>query len=79
MDTLVDDDWFTEWLIVDNTGISNRTPKGEIVGQGTGAGSAADRYLPGQERATPTPRGEGPREPLVPPTIDVNAPTPPAV
>ena len=76
MDGLVAQDWFTEWMIVDNTGISTRQPRGEVVGQGTGAGSAADRYLPGADASNPK---AGPRTPVPPepaPTIDVNAPIP---
>jgi hypothetical protein len=62
MDALVKDDWFTEWMIVDNTGVSDLTPKGEIVGQGTGTGSAADHYLPRNDKPWPT------TKPAAPPT-----------
>ena len=79
MDSLVAQDWFTEYMIVDNTGISNRTPKGEIVGQGTGAGSAADRYLPGADAAVPKAGPKPPGAPEPPPVIDVNAPGGPLV
>ena len=78
MDTLVEQDWFTEWMIVDNTGVSNRTPKGEVVGEGTGGGTAADRYLPGNDAARPKPGPKMPAAPEAAPTIDVNAPTPAA-
>jgi len=53
MDALVEDDWFTEWMIVDNTGVSQRNPRGEVVGEGTGGGTAADRYLPGHDANLP--------------------------
>jgi hypothetical protein len=69
MDALVEQDWFTEWMIVDNTGISTRTPKGEVVGQGTGNGSAADRYLPGADKAVPKAGPSLPADPEAPPTI----------
>lgn len=74
MDNLVAQDWFTEWMIVDNTGVSNRTPKGEVVAQGTGTGTAADRYLPGHEAAAPKAGPIPAVAPVPAPTIDVNAP-----
>ena len=76
MDSLVEQDWFTEFMIVDNTGVSTRNPRGEIVAEGTGTGSAADRYLPGADAALPR---QGPQMPTAPspaPTIDVSAPLP---
>ena len=69
MDTLVADDWFKEWMIVDNTGISTRTPKGEVSGEGTGAGTAADRYLPGNDAALPKQGPQVPTPPEPAPTI----------
>lgn len=77
MDSLVAQDWFTQWMVVNNTGVSNRTPLGEIVGQGTGAGSAADRYLPGNDAALPKAGPKLPATPEAAPTIDVNAPAAP--
>ncbi len=44
MDGLVADDWFTNYMIINNSGISERKPLGEITGQGTGTGSAATAY-----------------------------------
>jgi hypothetical protein len=73
MDSLVADDWFTEFMIVDNTGVSTRNPKGDVVAQGAGAGSAADRYLPGNDAAAPKAGPRLPTPPEPPPTI-----TPPA-
>jgi hypothetical protein len=76
MDSLIAQDWFTEYMVVDNTGISNRTPKGDVVVQGTGGGTAADRYLPGADAAAPKAGPRPPAAPEAPPTIDVNAPAP---
>jgi hypothetical protein len=40
-DKLVDEDWFTSWKVIDNTGISERprNPRGVVTAQGTGEGS----------------------------------------
>ena len=73
MDSLVAQDWFKEWMIVDNTGISTRTPKGDVTGEGTGNGAAADRYLPGNDAAVPKQGPIVPTAPEAPPTIDVGA------
>jgi GNAT superfamily N-acetyltransferase len=65
MDDLVERDWFTEWMIVDNTGIGQGAPKGEIVGEGTGGGTAPSKYLP-KPTVPPAPAGEAPAAPTVP-------------
>jgi len=78
MDTLVAEDWFTEYMIVDNTGVSTRNPKGEVVAQGTGTGSAADRYLPDHDAARPKAGPKMPTAPEAAQTIDVSAPIPAA-
>jgi hypothetical protein len=42
-DALADEDWFTSWKVIDNTGISEkpRNPRGVTTAQGTGEGSAS--------------------------------------
>lgn len=47
-DRFIDDDWFGEYMIVDNTGISTTppSPKGEIIEHEDGGGTGATRYLP---------------------------------
>jgi Zeta toxin len=40
-DQLAHEDWFTEYMAIDNTGVSQGNPRGEIVAQGTGTGKAA--------------------------------------
>jgi hypothetical protein len=44
MDELVGKDWFTQYMVIDNSGISERKPLGEVTAQGTGTGSAAVKY-----------------------------------
>ena len=46
-DELVENNWFTEWQVIDNTGVSKDPPqpRGEVIGQGTGTGAmAAEKY-----------------------------------
>jgi GNAT superfamily N-acetyltransferase len=72
MDELIAKDWFTEWMIVDNTGVSKGAPLSEIVGEGSGDGSAADRYVRGAAPAPalPAPAGNGQDAPAGPaPTL----------
>jgi hypothetical protein len=76
MDTLVAKDWFKDWMVVDNTGVINRTPKSEITAEGKGGGTAAGAYLPQNDDKKKGP-WQGPRLPTPPPTIDVNVPVPP--
>jgi hypothetical protein len=64
--------------VVDNTGITERKPKGEVVGQGTGGGTAAGAYLPGNDKNVVKQGPRLPTPPEPPPTIDVNAPSPAA-
>lgn len=44
MDDLVAKDWFTDWQVIDNTGVSEGNPKRTVTAQGTGAGSAVDYW-----------------------------------
>jgi len=71
-DLMTQQDWFTEYLVIDNTGVTEGKPKKEIVSQGTGTGAAALAYRPGNEKNLPK---VGPRltpEPEAAPTIDVS-------
>ena len=72
MDSLIAQDWFTEYMVVDNTGVSQRKPKGEITAQGTGGGTAANRYLPGADAVLPK------QGPAAPPTAEPVLPGEPA-
>ena len=46
-DELVAQDWFTDWMVIDNTGISEepRRPKKEVTAQGKGQVSRAKQIL----------------------------------
>jgi hypothetical protein len=46
-DRLAEDDWFTSWKVIDNTGISERprNPRGVVTAQGTGEGSAVKAHF----------------------------------
>ena len=52
-DSMTEDDWWTDWMVVDNTGITTRTPKNDVVGQGSGGGTAATKYLPDSDPPVP--------------------------
>ena len=73
MDDLVADDWFTEWQVIDNTGISQRTPRSEVVAQGTGNGSAVAKWQGDLEVEGGIPPAANPAAPAVVPAV------PPAV
>ena len=45
-DTMVGQDWFTEWMAVDNTGVSDGNPRKVIEAQGTGKGEHKPKYEP---------------------------------
>ena len=72
MDDLVEDDWFTEWVVIDNTGISQGNPRGAVIAQGSGAGSAVQKWQGELELPGPAPAAN-PAAPVVPPAV------PPAV
>ena len=71
-DLMVAQDWFTDWKVIDNTGVTEGHPKKEIVGEGQGTGAAAFAYRPGQEKNAPKvgPRLTPEQQPA--PTIDVS-------
>jgi hypothetical protein len=50
-DTIAARKWFTDWMVVDNTGVSQGQPRGEIEAQGTSDGSATIRYTPAYDEA----------------------------
>jgi Zeta toxin len=68
MDTLVAEDWFDSYMVVNNSGISERKPLGEVTATGTGNGTAVAKYA--QAPAAPTARStpEAPAAPAAPPT-----------
>lgn len=77
-DELVAQDWFTEALAIDNTGVSHRQPKGEIVLDVTGDGSAAGAYLPENDAERQRQRGfDAPVAPLAPVAPPPTAPVVP--
>jgi hypothetical protein len=67
MDSLVEQDWFTEFMIVDNTGVSTGNAKGEVLVQGTGGGTAATRYLPSADMPTAPAAPAAPAAPVAAP------------
>ena len=44
-DELVGDDWFIDWMVIDNRGVSEQKPIAKVTAQGKGAGSAATTIL----------------------------------
>ena len=79
MDGLIAQDWFTDYMIVDNTGVSERKPKGEVTAQGKGGGTAAARYLPDADAALPPAPAAPTAEPVLPGEPAAPAPAAPAV
>lgn len=58
MDELVAADWFTDWMVIDNTGISSRNPVNEVVASGQGEGAAASAWLPQNDKNRRGRRGQ---------------------
>ena len=50
---LVTADWFDQWMIIDNTGVSQRNPRRERTGEGTGKGAAAERLYAEESGGVP--------------------------
>ena len=51
-----EDDWFDEWMIIDNSGITDGNPKGDVVDHGTSDGDGTAAYRPAPTPGSPAHR-----------------------